>query len=227
MIQTATHARRGERQDSIADHFLDCLDGSQAVHTPFDYWLIDTVLPESTVDAIAQLPFAPPAQSTFSGTREANNSTRVYFTPENCRRFPVCHDVVAAFSDPRVSGAIARRTGADLTAGALRIEYCLDVDGFWLEPHLDISVKLFTMLVYLSDDPNLRDAGTDIYDATPAHNPVARAPHEKNTGLIFIPGHNTWHGFSPRPIRGIRKSIIVNWVGPEWRDKWELAYATP
>ena len=99
----------------------------------------------------------------------------------------------------------------------------VSVDGFWLEPHLDISVKLFTMLVYLSGEPELYDAGTDIYDATPEHRLVATAPYEKNKGLIFIPGTNTWHGFTKRPIHGVRKSVIVNWVTPEWRDRWELA----
>jgi len=89
---------------------------------------------------------------------------------------------------------------------------------------LDISVKLFTMLIYLSDDPNLFDAGTDIYDATPEHKLVATAPYEQNTGLIFIPGTNTWHGFSKRPIMGLRKSIIINYVTPEWRNKDELVY---
>jgi hypothetical protein len=41
--------------------------------------------------------------------------------------------------------------------------------------------------------------------------------------MIFIAGENTWHGFSPRPINGVRKSIIVNYVTKEWRDTYELA----
>ncbi|HUS95367.1 MAG TPA: hypothetical protein VMX97_01360, partial [Hyphomicrobiaceae bacterium] len=61
-----------------------------------------------------------------------------------------------------------------------------------------------------------------IYDATPQHNRVASAPYELNNGLIFIPGDNTWHGFSQRPIHGLRKSVIINWVTAEWRDAWEL-----
>ena len=121
-------------------------------------------------------------------------------------------------------GALRSLTGADLSRGHLRIEYCQDVDGFWLEPHLDISVKLFTMLVYLSGDPALRDAGTDIYDSSPEHRLAASAPYEKNKGLIFIPGTNSWHGFSKRPIRGLRKSIIINFVSDDWRAKDELAY---
>ena len=41
----------------------------------------------------------------------------------------------------------------------LRIEYCLDTDGFWLEPHTDIGAKLFTMLVYLSREARQRSLG--------------------------------------------------------------------
>jgi hypothetical protein len=114
-------------------------------------------------------------------------------------------------------------TGRDLGEGSLRIEYCQDVDGFWLEPHLDLGVKMFTMLIYLSGEPELLDAGTDIYDASPEHKLVATAAYEKNKGLIFIPGTDTWHGFSKRPIRGVRRSIIVNWVTSEWRARNELA----
>lgn len=207
----------------IGRQFLACLAGSERRASPFRYWLLEKPLPAATVDAIAGLPFAPPKAATFEGRREANNSTRVYFSKENQQRFEVCREVAAAFKHPLVTSAIERETGTDLATGQLRVEYCQDVDGFWLEPHVDISVKLFTMLVYLSDEPELRDAGTDIYDASPAHNLVGTAPYERNKGLIFIPGTDTWHGFTPRPIRGVRKSIIINYVSPAWRDTFELA----
>ncbi len=206
-----------------AAHVLACLDRAQHCPEPFDYWLLDDVLPMASIKAIAGLPFAPPNAPLFDGRRESNNSTRVYFNPEQQARFAVCRDVVAAFRDPAVIARLTRLTGADVAKGHLRVEYCQDVDGFWLEPHLDISVKLFTMLVYLSDDPNLRDAGTDIYDGPPEHHLVTSAPYEQNKGLIFIPGTNSWHGFSKRPIRGLRKSIIINYVAPAWQSRYELA----
>ena len=205
-----------------AGHLLTALGRANHVTEPFSYWLLENILPESVVDGIAALPFAPPAAPEFDGRRETNNSTRVYFTPENQQRFEVCRDTAAAFSSAPVMQQIEKITGTDLNQGRLRIEYCQDVSGFWLEPHLDISVKLFTMLVYLSGEPELYDAGTDIYDASPEHNRVATAPYEKNKGLIFIPGTDTWHGFSQRQINGVRKSIIINWVAPTWRDTWEL-----
>ncbi|MBV1707570.1 MAG: 2OG-Fe(II) oxygenase [Hyphomicrobiales bacterium] len=218
----ATEAQ-GVPASAHADHVMACIGRAQHCDAPFDYWLLDDVLPMASIDAIADLPFAPPDAPLFDGRRESNNSTRVYFNPEQQARFAVCRDVVAAFRDPAIIAALTRLTGSDVAKGHLRIEYCQDVDGFWLEPHLDISVKLFTMLVYLSGDPALRDAGTDIYDSTPEHRLVTSAPYEKNKGLIFIPGSNSWHGFSRRPIRGLRKSIIINYVTPAWQSRYELA----
>ncbi len=202
---------------------LAALRSARHVKEPFNYWLLEDVLPTPVCDAIANLPYAPPSGSVFDGRREANNSTRVYFSPENQKKFTVMQDLADAFRAPETKRTLETLTGQDLSKGSLRIEYCQDVDGFWLEPHLDISVKLFTMLVYLSDDPALRNAGTDIYDASPEHKLVASAPYEKNKGLIFIPGKDTWHGFTPRPIKGVRKSVIINFVTPEWRAREELA----
>ena len=212
-----------ETRNATAAAFLDALAQADHRRQPYDYWLLANALPERVCEAIAALPFAPPAEPTFDGRRESNNSTRVYFSPEAQREHAVCKEVADCFRHPKVIAALIDRTKARVDKGHLRIEYCQDTDGFWLEPHLDISVKLFTMLVYLSGEPELYDAGTDVYDASPEHKLVATAPYEKNKGLIFIPGKDTWHGFTKRPIKGVRKSIIVNWVTPAWRDRYELA----
>ncbi len=206
-----------------AQSFLACLKAARHETWPYDYWLLENPLPAGACDAIAGLPFPPPRGAEFSGRRETNNATRVYFTPENQTKFEVCRQVVEGFQDPRVRSAIEQATGADLSGSLLRIEYCQDTDGFWLEPHTDIKVKKFTMLVYLADDPKLSGAGTDVYQGPPDFEHVGSAPYGKNKGLIFIPGENTWHGVAPRHIEGVRKSIIVNYVTPDWRDAWELA----
>ena len=210
--------------EESSSYFLGSLKAATFIQTPFKYWLLSNILPEDMIDDIIKLPFAPPENPVFEGRREGNNSTRVYFNQENQEKFSVCARAVETFSNPFVIESIEQATQSDLSSGHLRIEYCQDVDGFWLEPHLDISVKLFTMLVYLSDDANLFDSGTDIYDATPEHKLVASAPYERNRGLIFIPGTNTWHGFTRRPIRGLRQSIIINYVSSDWINHDELAY---
>ena len=119
--------------------------------------------------------------------------------------------------------AIEEVTGTDLSDGHLRIEYCQDSDGFWLKLHTDVVVKKFTMLVYLSDDPNLTHAGTNILDGPPDFKYAGSAPYGRNKGVIFIPGDNNWHGVGQHPIKGLRKSIIINYVTSAWRDKWKLA----
>lgn len=213
-----------DAQAPAATSFLACLEAARHETRPFDYWLLENPLPDGYCDDIAILPYSPPKENAvFDGKRDTNNDTRVYFTPENQARHPVCRRVVEGFQEPAVKKAIEAATGADLSDGHLRIEYCQDTEDFWLEPHTDIFVKKFTMLVYLSDDPGLANAGTNIHEGPPDHKFVGAAPYGRNKGVIFIPGENTWHGFGHYPIKGIRKSIIINYVTSEWRDKWELA----
>lgn len=207
----------------VADSFLACLRKARHETSPFDYWLLDNPLPEGCCDEIANLPFPPPEGADFSGRRETNNALRVYFTPENQAKFAVCRRLVEGFQDAGVRAAIEEATDTDLSDSHLRIEYCQDTEGFWLEPHTDILVKKFTMLVYLSDDPKLANTGTDIHEGPPDFKYVGSAPYGKNKGVLFIPGEHSWHGAGHHPIKGIRKSIIINYVTSAWREKWELA----
>lgn len=213
----------GHVTNPVAESFLACLERAQHVTDPFDYWLLEGALPAQDIDAIVNLPFAPPSTAGYSGKRETNNSSRMFFNRENQEKFAVCHRVASAFADPDVRSAIEATTHADLAGTKLRIEYCQDAPGFWLEPHTDISVKRFTMLVYLSDNPALRLAGTDIHEGPPDFTYVTSAPYGRNLGVIFIPAKNTWHGVGYHPLTGLRKSIIINYVTADWRDTFELA----
>ncbi len=208
---------------AVADAFLACLKRARHETWPFDYWLLSEAIPDADLDEVTNLPIAAAKDAVFSGRRETNNAMRVYFTKENQARYPVVGRIVDGFQAPRVRAAIEAETGADLTDGHLRIEYCQDLPGFWLEPHTDISVKKFTMLVYLSDDPRLKMAGTDIHEGPPDFNYVGTAPYGRNLGVIFIPGKNTWHAAGHYPFEGLRKSLIINYVTSAWRDTWELA----
>jgi hypothetical protein len=210
-------------ESPVAEAFLACLRSATHVREPFDYWLLKDALPAADVEAIASLPIDPPADVVFSGRRETNNSSRMFFGREAQEDFPAVRRVVDGFKDERVIAAIEKKTGAELAGTRLRIEYCQDAPGFWLEPHTDIAVKKFTMLVYLLDDPALELAGTDIHDGPPDYKYVTTAPYGKNLGVIFIPAKNTWHGVGHHPLKALRKSIIINYVSPDWRDTFELA----
>ncbi len=221
--QTSAAASADRADNEVSETFLSCLSAARHERQPFDHWLLTKALPEADIDALLALPIAPPADVVFNGRRETNNSSRIFFSPENQQTYPVCKRIADGFNSPNARAAIEAETGTRLAGTFLRIEYCQDAPGFWLEPHTDILVKKFTMLVYLLDDPELRLAGTDIHGGPPDFTYVGSAPYGRNLGVIFIPGANSWHGVGHHPLKKLRKSIIINYVDATWRDKFELA----
>jgi hypothetical protein len=207
---------------STAAHFLESLAHSHAESAPYQHWLLSDVLPPATRAGIDALPLAPPAIEDTQGRRETHNSTRQFFGQEMQARHPACRALAVALQSPDVTGRLEQTCNVRLKSSSLRIEYCLDTDGFWLEPHTDIGAKFFTMLVYLADPPADEEWGTDIY-ASPTEF-TGTAPYIRNHGLIFVPGQNTWHGFRRRKITGVRRSLIVNYVTQDWRARHELAF---
>jgi hypothetical protein len=104
----------------------------------------------------------------------------------------------------------------------VRVEYIQDIDGAWLEPHHDVPAKLFSMVIYLFTGPDTQEWGTDIYDDQLRL--VGKSSSEFNSGTIFIPGENTWHGYEKRKIVGIRRLMEINYVHESFRDRWQLAF---
>lgn len=199
-----------------------CLEQADRRTEPYRHWRLTHVLPEEVCAAIRALPFPPPQVEDTRGKRETHNSTRVFFSVENRARFAVCRDLAAALQQPSMVERLEATFETRLGGSFLRIEYCRDVDGFWLEPHTDIGAKLFTMQLYLSTGPGAEAWGTDIFaDAETLVETLRATP---NTALVFIPAHDTWHGYRRRPMQGVRKSLIVNFVNPEWRSRHELAF---
>jgi len=125
----------------------------------------------------------------------------------------------SAPSPPRM---MAETCDISVEGSFLRMEYIQDTDGAWLEPHRDIPEKLFSMVIYLCTGPDAKEWGTDIYDAERRW--VGRSSGEFNSGVIFVPGPATWHGFDPRPIVGVRRLMEINYARSDWRDKEQLAF---
>ncbi len=208
--------------EDVATTFLTCIDNGKRFEQPYRHWTLRDCFPADTLEGVVTLPFEPPSLEGVSGKRELHNNTRKYFDAENRERFPVCKAVAEAFQDKRVTSKIEEVFGTDLSGTYLRIEFAQDIDGFWLEPHTDLGVKAFTLLLYLSDDPSHQELGTDIYDGDKKH--VGRSPFAPNAAMIFVPGDNTYHGFEKRPIKGVRTSLIINYVTNEWRAREQLAF---
>jgi len=219
--RTTLHEAKSSAEDVVRT-FQHCVDTAKRSEQPYRHWTLKGCLPCDSVEDIVALPFEAPSLDGVSGKRELHNKTRKYFDVENRRRFPVCEAVAQAFQDRRVTSHIERAFSTDLKGTYLRIEFAQDVDGFWLEPHTDLGVKVFTMLLYLSKDKSHRDLGTDIYDGEKRH--VARSPFAPNAAMVFVPGSNTYHGFEKRPIEGVRTSLIINFVTNEWRAREQLSF---
>jgi hypothetical protein len=196
--------------------------GAAKTERPYPHWQLKNCLPDDIAKAVLTLPFAAPGLDGVSGKRELHNKTRTYFDVENQAKFPSVKAVSEGLQDARTTVMIERQFGIDLQGTCLRIEYAMDIDGFWLEPHSDLGVKLFTFLLYLSTDKEHADLGTDIYDDNKKW--VGRSPFASNAAMVFVPSHNTFHGFEKRHIAGVRKSIIINYVTDAWLAREQLSY---
>lgn len=210
------------RSEAIVETLVRSMTTSDRHPRPYPHWFLSKCLPDDVADEITHLPFPAPALGGVSGKRELHNATRKYFDIENRAAYPVVGAFAQAFQSKDVTSLVERHFGTRLGGTYLRLEYAQDTNGFWLEPHTDLGVKVFTMLLYLSTDRSHADLGTDIYDAEKRH--VGRSPFTPNAAMVFVPSGDTYHGFVPRPIDGIRKSIIINYVTSEWRAREQLSF---
>ena len=205
----------------VADAFAAAVAAAQTLDVPYRHHLLENVFPADVSDELANLPFAAPVLNGLSGKRELHNDQRSYFDAAAMERFPVMRGVAEALQSKRIVHLIHEAFGAPIDDTFLRLEYAQDIDGFWLEPHSDLGVKKFTCLIYLSDGPGHEKLGTDIYWSRERHYGVS--PFKRGAAMIFVPGDNTWHGFEKRPIEGVRRSVILNYVTHDWRAREQLS----
>jgi len=208
--------------DQVKRTILDSFANAQVFDAPYKHYLVRDVLPAEMLTPLQNLPFPAPDLGGESGTRELHNKSRNYFDVEHRAKHDVCDLVAQALQDSEVVATVEKTFGTDLSDTFLRVEYGQDTNGFWLEPHTDIGVKSFTMLLYLSDGEGHEKLGTSIYADKETH--VGESPFEPNLAMIFVPSNDTWHGFEGREIKGVRKSIIINYVTQDWRAREQLAF---
>ena len=208
--------------EDVKRSILSSFANAEVFEEPYRHYVVREVLPGELVQPLNELPFPAPELDGVSGTREVHNKSRNYFDVERRAEHEVCELVTQALQDPEVVAAVEKIFGTELEGTYLRVEYAQDTNGFWLEPHTDIGVKSFTMLLYLSDGEGHEKLGTSIYADKETH--VGESPFAPNLAMIFVPSDSTWHGFEGREIKGIRKSIIINYVTQDWRAREQLAF---
>lgn len=212
----------GAASSAIIDCAKTALSDAEEYDAPYRHWIVRGLAPAAVIDALTPIDFSAPTLGGVSGKRELHNDERHYFDAANIARIPAMAAMAAAYQSDALVADLATRFSADLDNTLLRIEYAVDVTGFWLQPHTDLGVKRLTVLHYISDEPGQGDCGTDIYNADKTH--AKRTPFEKNLALVFVPDKATYHGFENRPISGTRKSLIINYVTNDWRDREQLAF---
>ncbi|MHB8455452.1 MAG: 2OG-Fe(II) oxygenase [Acidiferrobacterales bacterium] len=206
----------------IARHFHRTLLDAARDERPYRHWNLTDALPESLCHAIVSLPIAPLQIDDCHGVRDTDNSKRSFFIPALQAGFPQCAAFAQAMQRPEVARLFASTCELDVDGSYLRMEYIQDTDGAWLKPHCDIPEKLFSMVIYLFTGPETAQWGTDIYDCQRRW--IGQAQGVFNSGIIFIPGPDTWHGFEKRRIIGVRRLLEINYVRPNWRDRDQLSF---
>ncbi len=199
-----------------------CVKSAEMTEAPYRHWIWRDVFPEAVVQSLSTLPFPKPELHGVSGKRELHNESRHYFDAANNARFEACDRVARLFQADETVKLLQDATGADLSDTNIRIEYTLDADCFWLQPHTDLGVKRITILFYMPDAPDQEDLGTDIYSDPDTW--AARPAFLWNSALVFVPSDNTYHGFAQREIPRVRRTVIVNYVTQAWIAREQLAY---
>jgi len=207
---------------AIARQYQDALSAGERGAEPYPHFKFKNVLPGVVIDALMDLPISPLDLHGVSGRREIHNDQRHYFDARNMATYPFMRAMAEAFQMPQMVSFLQQKTGASLEGTFVRLEYCQDVEGFWLEPHTDIGVKRFTNTLCLGGGANEAELGTDIYWDKERY--FGRAPFGRGTSFLFVPSNNTWHGFEPRKIDGVRKTVIMNYVTKEWRERGQLSF---
>ncbi|MVM29309.1 2OG-Fe(II) oxygenase [Spirosoma sp. HMF4905] len=198
---------------------LQSLVTHQKVYSPFEYLIIKDIFSHSIYDELVNLPVTPPERYNAEGKRNSNNN-HIFFNEMNCKKFDVCRKIAATFQSRNITSSLETMLGVNLKGSYLRIGYYVDKDGFWLLPHTDLSVKLITITVYLSKDKPFEDLGTDLFDSEKKL--VCTTSSACNSGFIFRPANNTWHGFNKKNITGLRRTLVINYVSEDWLSREEL-----
>lgn len=213
-------------EKQVVQQTIECIKKAMLAKTnkshPYPHAIVRDLFPLEILKGLQNVALPHFQYSKGYGARNLYNKHRHYMNQENNRRYDCFNTVSLAFQNRVTVSALESCFDMDLSGSSLRIEFTQDTDGFWLEPHTDIGAKIFTLLIYISDGPGHDQLGTDIYESP--DKPVGATCALPNYAFAFVPSDKTWHGFEKRPIQGVRKTVIVNYVTPDWRQRDELAF---
>ena len=212
------------------------LNKSQKHDYPFDHWEYNDALTGETIQEIirADIPDVSKHNLSYDGTRAIDGGAaefregiasggkavkfRCFVTKENSSQFPNLVEFINELQTKETYQTISKMINKDLSDSYVRVEVICDRQGFWLKPHCDIKEKLMSGLIFVNNENESEDLGTDFYNEKLEK--VKTVPFKHNYGYLFSSGPNTWHGMEKKKIFKERRCIQVNYV--TFKTDWKV-----
>ena len=212
------------------------LNKSQKHDYPFDHWEYNDALTGKTIQEIirADIPDVSKHNLSYDGTRAIDGGAaefregiasggkavkfRCFVTKENSSQFPNLVEFINELQTKETYQTISKMINKDLSDSYVRVEVICDRQGFWLKPHCDIKEKLMSGLIFVNNENESEDLGTDFYNEKLEK--VKTVPFKHNYGYLFSSGPNTWHGMEKKKIVKERRCIQVNYV--TFKTDWKV-----
>ncbi len=203
---------------------------------PFDHWEYNNALSDEAIKEIvgADIPDVSEHNLSYDGTRAIDGGAaefrngiasggkaikfRCFITKENASEFPNLVKFINELQAKETYQAISKMIKKDLSNSYVRVEVICDREGFWLKPHCDIKEKLLSGLIFINNENESEDLGTDFYNEKMEK--VKTVPFRHNYGYLFTSGPNTWHGMEKKKIVKERRCIQVNYV--TFKTDWKV-----
>jgi len=174
---------------------------------PFKHYTFTQFFCDKELAEINNLQLANHSAS-LDGARTTNNN-RFFVDKDNMSDNFTLARVVDFFLRDEIIDMFESESGKTIRGNYLRVEFIEDKEKSWLEPHVDISEKLMSFLVYLNNTDESEDIGTALYDSNKKY--VTTVPYIDNTGFYFYPDTDTWHGLESVKIKERRRAVMVNY----------------
>ena len=216
--------------------FLNSLNNkSKQFDSPFRHWELNEPLTSEAINEIIKADIANPNEHKleYDGTRAIDGGEgkfregissggkalkfRCFVTKENSKDFPGLTKLIEELRQKETHQKISKMIGKDLSNSFVRVEVICDRKGFWLKPHCDIKEKLLSCLLFVNNENESENLGTDFYDNNIKL--VKTLPYRHNYGYFFSSGPNTWHGMEKKEIIKERRCLQVNYVtfNTDWK----------
>ena len=217
--------------------FLNSLNNkSKQFELPFKHWELNEPLTTEAINEIINADIANPNEHKleYDGTRAIDGGEgkfregissggkalkfRCFVTEENSKDFPGLTKFIDELRHKETHLKISKMIEKDLSDSFVRVEIICDRKGFWLKPHCDIKEKLLSCLLFVNNENENENLGTDFYDNNLKK--VKTLPYKHNYGYFFSSGPNTWHGMEKKKIIKERRCLQVNYV--TFKTDWKV-----